>query len=202
MENFYKNNGINYNINNPYFLYTTLSIDHSLQQQMIATVESQIETGDYNGGYTFVVEESDQEFSILYNTFKHICNTVFENLDISIYNRTICWANVYNKNTYRSNLHHHLRTSSINSVFYLQVPIDKMENSCGLRVITKDHLDQVFIPEELDLVIMPSWMPHEPLPHNSQFNRIAINMEIACNQKIDDFYTLNKIYKNCKINVE
>jgi len=195
MENFYKNNGINYNINNPYFLYTTLSIDHSLQQQMIATVESQIETGDYNGGYTFVVEESDQEFSILYNTFKHICNTVFENLDISIYNRTICWANVYNKNNYKSNMHHHLRTSSINSVFYLKMPNDTNEGGLKLYYQEQFHL---YIPDELELIIMPSWMPHEPMPHSDKDNRISINMEITSDLQIENIYSLEKIRNRCK----
>ena len=180
METFYKNDNVKYNINNPYFLQTRLIFDEKIKTEMISTVESQIETGNYNGGYTFVVEETKNEFSKIYDTFQYICENIFGNLHIAATNRKLCWANVYNKNTYRSNLHHHLRTSTINSVFYLKIPSNGGENSSGLRVITKDYFDNIFVPDELDLVIMPSWMLHEPMSHNSCENRIAINMEIAC----------------------
>lgn len=201
METFY-NNPVYYYNTNPYFLCTKIDLGLKLQKQMIKTVESQIDCADYNGGYTFIVEELDQEFSKLYNTFENICKNIFEDLPVAEVNRRLCWANVYNKDTYRSNLHHHLRTSTINGVFYLKIPDDGKENSSGLRVITKDHLDTIFVPEELDLVIMPSWMLHEPLSHNSNENRIAINMEIACKRSIDNIYKRELIYKNCRINIE
>ena len=110
----------------------------------------------------------------------------------------MCWANVYNCDSYRSNLHHHLRTSTINSVFYLKIPIDDSPNASGLRTVY-NNTNYVFVPDELDLVIMPSWLPHEPLPHNSKENRIAINMELRCDKPINNIYNLSKIYEKCKI---
>lgn len=192
--NYYNYKQLEYQIDNPYFLFTTLEIDNITKNNMIRIVESEKDTANYYGGYTFVIE--NDLFKPLYNTFNIICADVFDELYISSYNREICWANVYNCDSYRSNLHHHLRTSTINSVFYLQIPNDGDPNSSGLRSVYNNK-NYVFVPNELDLVIMPSWMPHEPLPHTSKENRIAINMELRCDKQIDDIYKLSSVYEKC-----
>jgi hypothetical protein len=122
---------------------------------------------------------------------------MFGPFNLSTKQRNYCWANVYNKNTYRSNLHHHLQTSSVNGIFYLNVPND---SDGGLRLVHEDQ-DMTYIPENLELVIMPSWLLHEPLPVNTLENRIAINMEIATIEYVDDYYLLDKIFKKATPNV-
>ena len=187
-----------YNAQNPYVLYTKLKIKKNLQLEMIDTVESQIETANYYGGYTFEVEDSKNNFKKLYNTFLNISKDLFTNEYLSTYNRDTCWANVYNRETFRSNLHHHLRTSTINSVFYLKIPNDDEPNSSGLRIVHNNN-DVVFVPDELEMVIMPSSMLHAPMPHNSLENRISINMEIRYEKSIENIYLLDQIYSKCSL---
>jgi hypothetical protein len=193
---YYKHKEIEFHVDNPNFLFTQLTVDSHTKDQMKTVIENEQDTANYHGGYTFEIE--DKLFEKLYNTFTVICQEIFGELHIFENNRRICWANVYNCDSYRSNLHHHLRTSTINSVFYLNIPADDCLNSSGLRTIYNNN-EYIFLPDELDLVIMPSWMPHEPLPHNSKENRIAINMELQCGKPINDIYTLTKIYEKCKI---
>ena len=194
--NYYEYKEIEFHIDNPNFLTTQLIIDNSTKDQLTTIVKNSKDTANYHGGYTFELE--DKTFDTLYDTFVIICKNIFGELYISEHNRKLCWANVYNCDSYRSNLHHHLRTSTINSVFYLKIPPDNSPNASGLRTVYK-NTNYVFIPDELDLVIMPSWLPHEPLPHNSKENRIAINMELRCDKPIIDIYSISKIYEKCKI---
>lgn len=191
----YKYKKIEYHIDNPNFLTTHLTIDSSTKTYLTTVIENAKDTANYHGGYTFEIE--NKTVDTLYDTFTVICEEIFGELYISEYNRRTCWANVYNCDSYRSNLHHHLRTSTINSVFYLKIPTDDSPNASGLRTVY-NNTNYIFVPEEMDLVIMPSWMPHEPLPHNSKENRIAINMELRCDKQIDDIYSISKIYDNCK----
>ena len=187
-----------YNAQNPYVLYTKLKINKNLQLEMIDTVESQIKTANYYGGYTFEVEDSKNNFKKLYNTFLNISKDLFTDEYLSKHNRDTCWANVYNKKTFRSNLHHHLRTSTINSVFYLKIPNDGDLNSSGLRLVHNNN-DIIFVPDELEMVIMPSSMLHAPMPHNSLENRISINMEIRYEKSIESVYLLDQIYNKCSL---
>ena len=193
---YYEYKKIEYHIDNPNFLTTQLTIDSYTKTHLTTIIENAQDTANYHGGYTFEIE--DKTFDKLYNTFVVICEEIFGELHVSKYNRKMCWANVYNCDSYRSNLHHHLRTSTINSVFYLKIPIDDSPNASGLRTVY-NNTNYVFVPDELDLVIMPSWLPHEPLPHNSKENRIAINMELRCDKPINNIYNLSKIYEKCKI---
>lgn len=190
-----KHKDITYNIQNPWLLSTIIELDSDTKSRMISTVESQIETANYHGGWTFEVTSSYNDFTNLYNIFKEICLEIFDDIKISKNNRTICWANVYNAHNYRSNMHHHMRTCSINSVFYLKMPKDTREGGLKLYHQNQFHL---YIPEELELIIMPSWMPHEPMPHSDEENRISINMEIMSDLKIDEIYSVEKIRDKCK----
>jgi hypothetical protein len=189
---------LHYNAQNPYVLYTKLKIKKNLQLEMIDTVESQIETANYHSGYTFEVEDSKNNFKKLYNTFFSISKNIFGEEFLSEKNRDLCWANIYNKKTFRSNLHHHLRTSTINSVFYLKIPDDGDLNSSGLQIVHNNN-SVIFIPDELEMVIMPSSMLHAPMPHNSLENRISINMEIRYEASIENVYLLDQIYNKCSI---
>lgn len=187
---------IYYSIDNPFLLSTKLSFSKEEQARMVHAVESQISTGNYHGGYTFVVEDTKfKDFNKLYNSFFSICLKMFGPFTLSKLYSSRCWANVYNKNNYRSNMHHHLRTSTINAVFYLKMPGE----DGGISLMYNEQ-KFLFLPDELELIIMPSWMPHEPMPHNSLQNRIAINMEIACNEGVGSIFTAESVQQYGVIN--
>jgi hypothetical protein len=184
---------INYHIEIPYVLSTKIkSPDLLLQERMLACIEQQLTRNpSYHGGYTFEVKDPCHDFAKVYNTFFSIVSDTFGPFNLSTKQRNYCWANVYNKDTYRSNLHHHLRTSSVNGIFYVNIP---SKTDGGLRLVYEDQ-DTIFIPENLDLIIMPSWLPHEPMPVDSLQNRVSINMEIATIESVDDYYLVDTIFK-------
>lgn len=192
-------NNVLYQMTNPHLLTTTIALTSDEHARMIQVVESQIETGNYHGGYTFEVVDAEgyTDFKDLYNTVLSLVTDIYGPFTLSPKNRNYCWANVYNKTNYRTNMHHHLRTSTVNSVFYLKIP----EPGAGGLAIFNENVNDIFLPEEMDLVIMPSWLPHKPLPHNSDENRIAINMEFTCNENIKEVCAPYKIFQKCKINV-
>ena len=191
-----------YQLDNPYCLTTSLDLDEHNRQQMIKIIEQQLPYANYKGGYTFVVRDPDHNFAGVYNRFFEIANEIFKPFDLSVLQRNWCWANVYNKNGYGeegyvSNLHDHRYTCSINGVFYLNVP-DNIQGKEGGLIIEYQGKENIYIPENLDLVIIPSWMPHEPLLHSSDQNRISINMEISTVQPVEEIYTIDRIMKICK----
>ena len=189
-----------YNVLSPEVLETSYIIDAAVRDRMINTVLSQKDTANYHGGYTFQVGDPYGDFKKLYNYFFETVTSVFGPIDIAAKNRNWCWANVYNKNNFKTNLHNHIRTSSINAIYYLKLPKDMLENEGGLIVASSDHQEELlFLPEEQDLLIMPNYTLHEPQSHSSLDYRIAINMEICINNSIATYYVLDNIYKTATI---
>lgn len=201
-------NQIYYQADNPYILTTSLKLDDVKRNRMIAAVLDQRETGNYHGGYTFEIRDTVPyyDFAWLYNIFYSLAEELFSPFTLSTRQQHRCWANVYNtagycNAEYVSNMHHHLRTSSINGIFYLNVPtLDSSTTEGGLKILHEEK-EFIFLPDSLDLVIMPSWMPHEPLIHSSSEYRIAINMEIATTEPSQDVFNLSKVYERCQINL-
>ena len=111
-----------WHVANPYLLTTKIQLDEdeTTRQRMIACIDQQLSRSpNYHGGYTFEVKDPCNDFAKIYNTFFSIVSNIFGSFNLSTKQRNYCWANVYNKDTYRSNLHHHLQTSSVNGIFYL-----------------------------------------------------------------------------------
>lgn len=193
---------ITYQLANPFLLSTRIDLDEPTRQAMINSVMDQMKNQpNYHGGYTFELKDQNYDFSKLYNKFYEISNHVFGPWTPSVKHKHWCWANVYNKDgyfdkEYISNLHNHRGTSMINGVFYLNVPKDVDQESGALKILYEDQYFY-YLPDTLDLVIMPNWLYHEPLITSSSEYRIAINMEINFIEDIDNVYTLNKIFKHC-----
>ena len=197
------NSPIQYQLTNPYLLSTQLDIDETVRLRMVEQILGQRDIADYHGGYTFEVLDSkiNRDFSTLYNKFLDLAKEVFGPFTLSTKHKHWCWANVYNKDTFRSNMHTHELTSTINAVFYLNIPQTDEPTGSGLMV-GYDGQEHIFLPDNCDLVIMPSWMGHGPMAHNSTENRISINMEICTVEDVHELYTLEKIYKNCEVKME
>lgn len=189
-----------YNAEFPEILETTYAVDVATRSRMIDTVLSQKDTANYHGGYTFEVIDQHEDFKKLYNHFFDLVTTVFGSIDIAPKHRPWCWANVYNRDNFKTNLHNHVRTSSINAIYYLKLPHDIQSNEGGL-IIAKNKMEEpmLFMPDEGDLLIMPNYVYHEPQMHSSLDYRIAINMEICITDVITSYYTRDKIYKTADI---
>jgi hypothetical protein len=193
---------ITYQLANPFLLSTRIDLDESTRQSMVDSILDQMTNQpNYHGGYTFEIKDQDCNFSKLYNKFYEISSQIFGPWTPSVRHKHWCWANVYNKDgyfdrEYASNLHNHQGTSMINGVFYLDVPKGNTEESGALKIFYENQYFY-YLPDTLDLVIMPNWLYHEPLATSSQEYRIAINMEINFTEDINDIYSLEKILKYC-----
>ena len=78
---------------------------------------------------------------------------MFGRLSISNNSSNQCWAYVNNKNFYKSRIHHHIGTSVINGVFYLNVPDDDSGYICFYSF----HNEEIFRfkPKTGDLILFP-----------------------------------------------
>lgn len=189
-------NKVSYLIDNPYILITQIKLEEIIRQRMIACVLAQKDHANYHGGYTFEIDDPYHDFAELYNQYLKIAETIIGPFKPSVKQKHWCWANVYNGDKNNTNMHDHRPTSTINAVFYLNVPDDMQESEGALEIYNDGKIDK-FFPENCDLIIMPSWMPHRPTDHSSSQYRIAINMEISTIEKVDELYTLEKIFARC-----
>lgn len=189
-----------YNVEFPVLLETTYVVNSETQQRMIDTVLSQKDSANYHGGYTFHIKDSHGDFKKLYDYFLKSVEGITGPLTLAPRSKSWCWANVYNRDNFKTNLHDHIETSSINAIYYLKMPADLKSNEGGLRVVNIDKNDELieYYPDEFDLIIMPSDIPHEPLYHSSKDYRIAINMEICTLFPISQYYIEDKIYANAQ----
>lgn len=186
---------IYFHIDNPNLLYTRIPINEIQRQRMVECVLAQKDIANYHGGYTFEILDPYHDFADLYNKFVEISEKTFGPFRYSVKQKHWCWANVYNCDSNRTNMHDHQTTSTINAVYYLNVP-DLPEGEGRLEILNEEKIDY-FTPETGDLIIMPSWLPHKPCDHSSKEYRIAINMEISTVETVDELYTLEKIYQRC-----
>jgi hypothetical protein len=189
-------NNIFFNPSLPQVLETQFLLAPSVKTRMIDTVLSQKDTANYHGGYTFHVQDSFGDFKTLYSFFFNTVINIFGDVKLSPVNKRWCWANVYNKDTFKTNAHNHIKTSSINAIYYLKIPKDISCDEGGLNLYPPGLEPIQFQPDEGDLLIMPNNTIHEPLFHSSIDYRIAINMEMCIESKVFDYFTEEKIYAN------
>jgi hypothetical protein len=180
----------------PEVLETTYILDDVTRQRMIDTVLSQKDTANYHGGYTFHIEDPHGDFVKLYNYFFSVVESIFGPIDLASKHKSWCWANVYNKDNFKTNAHDHIRTSSINAVYYLKISNDMSANEGGLNLYPFMKPTIQFHPDEGDLLIMPNYTVHEPLFHSGSDYRITVNMEICIDSHINNYYKEEKIYAN------
>ena len=191
-------NKLFYNAEFPKILETTYVVDNATRARMIDTVLSQKDTANYHGGYTFHVQDQFGDFELLYNFFFNTVINLFGNVKLSPIHKAWCWANVYNKDNFKTNAHNHIHTSSVNGIYYLKMPDDIDSDEGGLNLHLSDSKVIQFQPDEGDLLIMPNYAVHEPLFHSGSDYRIAVNMEICIDSHINDYYKEEKIYADAK----
>ena len=132
-------------------------------------------------GNSFILDyKYDELINYLYNYFVNKCKDLFGGLEFSYKNRSIGWAYVSNKNDYRSCIHNHINSATINSVYYLNIP----SSESGAIKFYDDNYKVLYThqPVNDELIIFPSYLLHEPQMSNTEEYRVAINLEITlCN---------------------
>lgn len=152
--------------------------DRSMLSQSVinAHLQRQYKTGN-NVKITF----NEDLFDGIYQKVLDIADDLFGGLQLLENNKRTCWGYVTNKDFYRGGIHAHIRSSVINSVYYLQVPETKSYREGGISFYNGED-QEVFCykPKVGDLLIFPNYLKHQPHQSHTEDFRIAINMEIMC----------------------
>lgn len=120
----------------------------------------------------------------LYDKFLRKSRLIFGNFKLTQSNSNACWSLCTNRNYWQSVPHNHIKTSTINSVFYLKVP--KINGKyCGKILLYDDEKWNLYQPEPYELLIMPNYLVHDTEYHDTEEFRISLNFEICCTGNID-----------------
>ena len=110
---------------------------------------------------------------LLYSKFESLVESFY---DVSTrLNKPGLFTYVQNDSKFSPVLHHHLHTSTLSGVFYIDPPNEggELEFIIGERIFRLK-------PERNKLYIFPGWLYHRPLPQRDRLERISINMEYFC----------------------
>ena len=114
----------------------------------------------------------------LYKKFLTTSYKIFGNFNLSNKNSDLCYILCTNKNTYKSVPHDHINTSTINSVYYLNVP----NTTCEIKFLVNNKWIS-YQPSNYELLIFPNYLVHDTIKNDTKEWRISLNMEIICDFK-------------------
>ena len=126
----------------------------------------------------FKLDKKYDFINTIYEKFLQESTKLFGAIQLDPTNIKDGWAYINNKNFYKNGIHNHLNTSTINSVYYLNVPDTK---TGSINFFDNEHnVIYTHHPKEKELIIFPNYMLHEPCQSMTDEYRIAINLEIRC----------------------
>jgi hypothetical protein len=130
-----------------------------------------------------LIDNKDKDLDNLYTLFFEHATKWLGPLELKKNNRRNVWAYVCRSQEFFQGIHDHRHTCEINAVYYHKIPKTKFPIAGCLGLYNnKNELRFWFKPKEKDLIIYPGWLKHEPMPPDSDDFRIAINMEINCQE--------------------
>ena len=148
---------------------------------------------DHNSWTTsgLVKKDSQGHFATLYDKFEKRCKDIFGDIPTKKSNDRRCFGLTRNRDFFNFDPHTH-DCCEINAVYYLNIP--PSDNPLwGSFWMTEDiempsPWDYV-IPEEGMLILMPSWVYHDPWYVPTKEQRVSINMELQLEEEPDvDIY--------------
>jgi hypothetical protein len=169
------------NKNLPIYSFT-LDVNYDknkLYDEIISDFKSQ-EVQEFlsSGPNNFKLDKKYDFINTIYEKFFQESTKLFGELVLNSTNIKDGWAYINNKNFYKNGIHNHLNTSTINSVYYLNVPDTK---TGSINFFDNEHnVIYTHHPKEKELIIFPNYMLHEPCQSMTDKYRIAVNLEIKC----------------------
>ena len=135
-----------------------------------------------NDGGRQVKLKSNKILSKIYQNFLEYSQKRFGKLDII--QEPEMWALCTNKDNWKSVIHNHIETSTINAVYYLNIPQIDYKNVGDIKLLHNDKWYN-YMPSENELLIFPNYLTHDTEYNKTDDFRVSINMEIKCNNDID-----------------
>ena len=134
-----------------------------------------------DGGRQFKLK-SNKVLSKLYQNFLEYSQNRFGKLDII--KEPEVWALCTNKDNWKSVVHNHIETSTINAVYYLNIPQIDYKNVGDIKLLHENKWYN-YMPSENELIIFPNYLTHDTEYNKTDDFRVSINMEIKCNNDIN-----------------
>lgn len=154
------------------------------KKEVVDSVLSNRQYADKNMGFNYpLLDDHIHFFQFLYDNFYNLCLTHFNFTVNEHKNKSLCWAYVSNRVDFIEVWHNHLNSSTINGVYYLSVPNNNTSIDFSLN-----EKQLTYCPKENELIIFPNYLDHKPNRCYDEGYRIAINMEIICNETSDELF--------------
>lgn len=173
----------------PIILIENFSVPTKEQKDFIvkSIVRKKEKNNDNNSGANNVkvTDDYDNFIKNTYNKFVSTSKEILNPFTISKNNSTQAWTYCTNQYDHIHVWHNHITTSTINSVYYLQVP------NCGGGQLEIEYNNKRldYLPKENDFIIFPNFINHAPRrPFCDQY-RISINFEIACEENSKQIFS-------------
>ena len=135
-----------------------------------------------NDGGRQVKLKSNKVLSKIYQNFLEYSQNRFGKLDII--QEPEMWALCTNKDNCKSVIHNHVNTSTINAVYYLNIPQVNFKNVGDIKLLHENKWYN-YTPSENELIIFPNYLTHDTEYNKTDDFRVSINMEIKCNNDIN-----------------
>jgi hypothetical protein len=154
-------------------------------------------------GYNFPIIQDNDFFLDVYYKFYNICSKIFGELNITE-NCVGCHSYVTDNKGFGINkIHNHLETSTISACYYINIPEKCIFDQGSISFFSwEEKKELLYRPSTFDLIIFPNYLDHKInySPHKEE--RITITMEIQCEEKSIDIFSMpfpeNNIAKNEK----
>jgi len=166
----------------PIFVWKNFEIlSDSKRKELMAIVLQNKKRNHFKLGGSFKIDQDDNYFfENLYSKFFKNTFEFFGNLNILPNNSNMCWSYSSNNKDHGLGLiHNHINTSTINSVYYLNVPSSATIENGSIQFFLEDK-SFPYRPSNFDLIIFPNYLDHKINFLNDSEYRISINMEILC----------------------
>ena len=177
----------------PIFLIKNFeSPDDNFRKSLVSLViECKKKNHNSNFG-SFIVDLDINDF------FENLYQNFFE-LSKNLFGKFTSYKNNYNIWSYSSNkyqhgaipgtIHNHINTSTINSVYYLNIP-ESVTYEKGSITFFEEEREFTYKPNNNDLLIFPNYLDHRINNYNTDENwRVSINMEIKCEESADELFS-------------
>lgn len=181
------------NDNFPIYLIRNFEIiNDSLKSELIDIILECKSRNHFSSGGSFLVDRDYQNFfSNLYRKFERSSFDLFKMYTKS--NReSLIWSyssNKYNHGTIPGQIHNHINTSTINSVYYLSIPNSVTEEKGSITFFLRD-MEFTYTPKNYDLLIFPNYLDHRINNYEDDEEwRISINMEIKCEESSEELFS-------------
>lgn len=170
------------NKNFPIFICKNFHVIDDLEKEdLIKNVLKNKKMNHYQIGGNFpITYDPNSFFKNLYNKFFIETNNFFANLNISYRNSKKCW--IYCSNNVDcgpGRVHNHMKTSTINGVYYINVPKSANEHNGSIEFFHNQN-SLTYKPNNFDLLLFPNYLDHKINFLNDKEYRISVNMEICC----------------------